>query len=76
MSGTVIILIVVFLVVMYLITFAFYQKHKSEKTDMVEKYRETYRENDRKSAFDEDAPKGISNYVTKYNSSEDYREKH
>ena len=58
----------ILLVVIYIFTFRRIRKNRENKWDSVQEYRDKYLKRR------ENRP-GESNYVTKYNSQEDYREK-
>lgn len=73
----VIIFIVVFLVIMYLLTYLRRKKKKDALSAMnsVEKYHQDYTERRIQMQKRRDTALRNTNYVTKFNSGEDYREK-
>lgn len=75
MPKAVLLLIVAFLVIMYLVTFIRRRKNKSDSVNTVETYRKTYLGTDRTKKQIRNRTPEIDQYITKYNSSEDYREK-
>lgn len=70
-----IILIVAFLVVMYLISYAKNKKKKENEISSVEEFRMNYIDRREEMKKRREIAQKNSNYITKYNSSEDYREK-
>lgn len=71
----ILIIIVAVITVMYWIIFSRNRKNKSNRIDTVQKYKDSYLKNRDKQKNVCDENTGICNYVTKYNSLEDYREK-
>lgn len=73
----IIILIIVFLTAMYLFTYLKRKKSKKnlETMNSVEQYHQNYTQRRVQMQKRRDAALKPNNYITKYNSSEDYREK-
>lgn len=71
-----IIFIVVFLVVMYILIYAKRNKKRKENAfSSVEEFRSNYIDRRKEMQKRREIARKTSNYITKYNSSEDYREK-
>lgn len=72
----ILIIVVAFLIVMYVLIYAKRAKRnkKINETNVVDKYKRTYSDH-RKAVEKRRDSLSHNNYVTKYNSTEDYREK-
>lgn len=68
----VLILTVIFVVVIYIYIFRKRRKNKDKTFDSVKEYHEAFERHRRSGRR---SSNGINNYVTKYNSTEDYRDK-
>lgn len=70
-----IIFVIAFLVIMYLLSYAKNKKRKENEISSVEEFRKNYIDRREEMKKRREIAQKNSNYITKYNSLEDYREK-
>lgn len=70
-----IIFVIAFLVIMYVLMYAKNKKRKENEISSVEEFRRNYIDRREEMQKRREIAQKNSNYITKYNSSEDYREK-
>ena len=71
----IIIFVIAFLVVMYVLMYVKNKKRKENEITSVEQFHNNYIDRRKEMKTRREIAQRNSNYVTKYNSSEDYREK-